>query len=219
MYCALEFGFHEGRRRITSVCSSGVYNNISTATGWRGGRHRDPSDEHRRVILEIHSKELYNTLELDRTARHRIVKEILKAVVSQNQVNCSDIPTIAESVAPAQMLTLKRAMDTTLPLGGNNRLSEASLTKYAAQLLLNTHHSAGKAITSTYRWPRSWTTTAARSSGNRMGRASRHTQVTLLKWQQQYRRWPDPDALLAKWEKYYSRYHTSHGEPWGSEPA
>ena len=119
MYCALEFGFHEGRRMITSVCSSGVYNNISTATGWRGGRHRDPSDEHRRVILEIRSKELYNTLELDRTARHRIVKEILKAVVSQNQVNCSNIPTIAESVAPAQMLTLKRAMDTTLPLGGN----------------------------------------------------------------------------------------------------
>ena len=81
------------------------------------------------------------------------------------------------------------------------------------------HHTAGKAITSTGRWPRSWTTTAARSSGNRMGRASRQTQVTLLKWQQQYRRWPDPDALLAKWEKYYSRYHTSHGEPWGSEPA
>ena len=80
MYCALEFGFHQGGRIITSVCSSGVYNNISTATGWRGGRHRDPSDEHRRVILEIRSKELYNTLELDRTARHRIVKEILKAV-------------------------------------------------------------------------------------------------------------------------------------------
>ena len=215
MYCALEFGFHQGGRVVTSVCSSGVYNNISTATGWRGGRHRDPRDEHRRVLIEIRSKELYDTLELDRTPRHHILKEILKGVVNQNQAKCIDIPTIAESVAPAQMLMLKRAMDTALPLGGNNRLSEAMLTKYATQLLLKTHHAAGKAITSTVRWPRSWTTAAAKGSGNRMGRVSRQSQVTLLRWRLHYRRWPDPDALLANWEKYYRLYHTNRG---GSEP-
>ena len=206
MYCAFEFGFHQGGRVVTSVCSSGVYNNISAATGWRGGRHRDPRDEHRRVLMEIRSKELYDTLELNGTARHLILKEILKGVVNQSQAKCIDIPTIAESVAPAQMLTLKRAMDTTLPLGGNNRLSEAVLTKYAAQLLLKTHHTAGKAITSTVRWPRSWITPVAKSSGNRMGRACRQSQVTLLTWRQKYRRWPDPDARLANWGKYYTVY-------------
>ena len=165
--------------------------------------------------MEIRSKELYDTLDLDRTARHRILKEILKGVVNQNQSKCIDIARIAESVAPAQMLTLKRAMDTTLPLGGNNRLSEAVLTKYAAQLLLKTHHTAGKAITSTVRWPRSWITAASKSGGNRMGRACRQSQVTLLRWQQHYRRWPDPDALLANWGKYYSMYHANRGD---SEP-
>ncbi len=30
--------------------------------------------------MEIRSKELYDTLDLDRTARHRILKEILKGV-------------------------------------------------------------------------------------------------------------------------------------------
>ncbi len=32
--------------------------------------------------MEIRSKELYDTLDLDRTARHRILKEILKGVVN-----------------------------------------------------------------------------------------------------------------------------------------
>ena len=56
MYCAFELGFHKGQRVVTSICSSRVYNNMSGATGWRGGRHRDPSDEHRRILIEIRSK-------------------------------------------------------------------------------------------------------------------------------------------------------------------
>ena len=122
------------------------------------------------------------------TARHLILKAVLERVVNQSQKKCVDIATIAESVAPAEMLTLKRAMDTVLPLGGYNRLSETVLARYAVQLLLKTHHTAGKAITSSARWPRSWVTPVARSSGNRTGRACRQSQVVLLTWAQNNRR-------------------------------
>ena len=218
MYCGFEFGFHHGGRVVTSVYSSCVYNNMSSATRWRGGRHRDPKDEHRRVLMEIRSKELYDTLELNEKARHLVLEAILERVVNESQDKCIDISTIAESVAPAQMLTLKRAMDTVLPLGGNNRLRETVLARYAVQLLLKTNHTPGKAITSSTRWPRSWVTPVAKNSGDRRGRACRQSQIILLTWRQKYWLWPDPDAPLANWGKYYSVYQAKVRARGGVEP-
>ena len=197
---------------VTSICSSAVYKNMSGATGWRAEKYRDPRDAHRRILMELRSKELYDVLALDGAARQPIIEAILERLENETQKKCVDIATIAESVAPAQILTLKRALDAALPVGHNNRLSESLLRMYAAQLLLKTHHTAGKAITSGWKWPRSWVTPTSRSSGDRLGRACRESQVILLIWRCKFLRWPEPDARLANWGKYYRVYEASRAK-------
>ena len=147
MYCVFELGYHHGGWWVSSICCSVVYHNMSAATKWRGGPHQDPRDEHTRMLMELRSKELYETLSLDGPARDKIVEAVLERAEEEGLPRAADIIRITESVAPAQIRTLQAALDSALPLDRTNRWTDATLKKYAVQLLLRTHHTAGKALT------------------------------------------------------------------------
>ena len=206
MYCIFELGYHHGGQYVSSICCSVVYHNMSAATKWPGGPHQDPRDKHTRILMELRSKELYETLSLDRPARDSIVEAVLKRAEEDRPPSAGDIIRITESVAPAQIRTLQGALDSAVPLDRANRWADATLKKYAVQLLLRTHHTAGKALTSRKRWPRCWVTVSSRTAGDGEAPAGRLAHLSLLRWRYQSGWWPERDTRLANWAKYHKLY-------------
>ena len=80
---------------------------------------------------------------------------------------------------------------------GRRKASERRLMTYAAQLLLNTHHAAGRTMGTQSGWPRGWVYAQAHNAGRHTAFANRKAQARLLRYRAKLGFWPDPDTQVA----------------------
>ena len=198
-HVAVELREYKEHSSRTSVRAGKPWDSVADAHRHHGAQPTSIYSANRVVILSFGDELLKRFLERPPGEKQALVERLLKRVLETDQLPMVDPLPILRELHRGLWARLRETLSPALPHCRSARVHERHLDQSAGQLLLDTNHDAGRAMSSN-RWPNQWVNTRPGYTRPRRAVADRKCQIRLLQWRLAMRRWPGLKNDIGHWK-------------------
>ena len=201
-YCAIDLLYNRVRGRGSTVVAGPISGSPARASEWSGGALSTDRNMRQRMLISLKDPALSAALKPEPPEASKRCRKVLEQLQAHSGPRPADIAALAAAAWPGHMEVLMEIMSTIATAPHGKQIHGPNRQRWAMQLLLATTHVVGQALTTTTRWPRTWTHVNAIGAGKQVARPTLKNQQALFEYRAISGQWPHEDDKVAFWAEW-----------------